>query len=81
MEITLIRHGRSTLTNKDKMTLKEFNQWVEKYDKAGVFQEDDYPLETRKKIEQANQILTSDLKRSIQSAGLLHPNGTSISDS
>src|SRR5699024_10547692 len=72
---------RSTLTNNDKMTLKEFNQWVEKYDKAGVLEEDVYPLQTRKKIEQANQILTSDFKRSIQSAELLHPNATSISDS
>lgn len=74
MKITLIRHGRSKHIDNSKMTIDEFSQWVRKYDDSGIFEEDSYPLETIERIETANIVITSDLKRSIESAKLLNPN-------
>lgn len=74
MEISLIRHGKSKHTDNNKVTCNEFNGWVKKYDDSGVFEEKYYPLETHEKIATANIVITSDLKRSIESAKLLYPN-------
>ena len=80
MEISLIRHGKSKHIDNTKMTCKEFNEWIKKYDDSGVFEENSYPLETLEKIATANIVITSDLKRSIQSAKILNPNIKLISD-
>lgn len=74
MRISLIRHGKSKHIDNNKITCNEFNDWVKKYDNSGVFEENSYPLETLEKIEKASIIITSDLKRSIESAKLLNPN-------
>lgn len=39
MEISLIRHGKSQLTENDTITCLEFKRWVEEYDYHGVFEE------------------------------------------
>lgn len=80
MEITLIRHGKSKLVENDRMTCLDFMQWVEKYDNNGVFEESTYPSETIEKIAAAKIVVTSDLKRAIESAKLLNPEVTGISD-
>ncbi|WP_067839452.1 histidine phosphatase family protein [Amphibacillus sediminis] len=80
MEITLIRHGKSTWIEKKSITCQEFKIWVEKYDSNGVLEEKFYPTETIKKINEANLILTSDLKRAVTSARLLKPKAPAISD-
>ncbi|PPA70332.1 hypothetical protein [Jeotgalibacillus proteolyticus] len=72
MEISLIRHGITTCTDHKSITYKEFTDWVRQYDDSGVFEEDNYPVETGRKIDKAAFILTSDLKRSIESAKLLN---------
>ena len=79
MEISLIRHGKSMCTEMNRITCKEFKDWVEKYDYSGVFEEKSYPPVTLKKIATANIVITSDLKRSIESANLLNPNLKAIS--
>lgn len=80
MEITLIRHGKSKLTENDKMTCGDFQQWVEKYDNNGVFEESTYPSETIEKIATAKLVVTSDLKRAVESAQFLNPAVRVISD-
>lgn len=79
MEISLIRHGKSTHIDNDKLDCHEFTHWVKKYDESGVFEEDFYPLETIEKIKNASIVITSDLNRSIESAELLKPNSKVIS--
>jgi broad specificity phosphatase PhoE len=79
MEISLIRHGKSKFIENNLITCKEFKNWVEKYDYNGVFEENSYPSETLEKIATANIIITSDLKRSIESAKLLNPNVKAVS--
>ncbi|MEI4800909.1 histidine phosphatase family protein [Bacillus sp. NPDC077411] len=79
MDILLIRHGKSKFTENNRITCKEFKNWVEKYDYNGVFEEPSYPSETLKKISSANIVITSDLKRSVESAKLLNPKLKAIS--
>lgn len=80
MEISLIRHGKSKHIDNNKMTCKEFQNWIEKYDSSGVIKEDSYPSETLEKIASANLVITSDLIRSIESAKFLNSNKNAISE-
>ena len=80
MEITLIRHGTSSWTENRPMTCLEFNKWVETYDAHGVAEEMVYPTETLAKMETAHLFVTSDLRRSIESANLLKPDAETLSD-
>lgn len=68
MEISLIRHGKSKCIENNPITCKEYKDWVEKYDDCGVFEENSYPLETLERITKINIVMTSDLRRSIESA-------------
>ena len=80
MEISLIRHGRSRHIDHTRTAAKEFRHWVEQYDSNGVFVENQYPEFTRNKISAASLVITSDLKRSAESAVLLAPKADIISD-
>ena len=75
MEISLIRHGKSKHIENNIVTCKEFVKWIEKYDDSGDFEEKDYASETLKKIATASIVITSDLKRSVESANLIIQNG------
>lgn len=79
MEISLIRHGKSTLTDSRTMTGEELQKWVKQYDEHGVVAEDVYPHEAVNKIQTAHLVLTSDLRRSIESAKLLNDRVNTIS--
>ncbi|WP_183041073.1 histidine phosphatase family protein [Salipaludibacillus neizhouensis] len=81
MEISFIRHGKSQLSENDKITCFEFRKWVEKYDCHGVFKESIFPYETLVKAKTANIIITSELNRSVESAMLLNSKVKTISDS
>lgn len=63
------------------MVCNELKEWVRKYDEGGVFEEKSYPLDTLEKVSTANIVITSDLKRSIDSAKLLNPKLKRISSS
>jgi len=72
MEITLIRHGKSTLKQNQRITCWEFKNWIQKYNEHGVINETSFPHQTLEKITNANVVITSDLKRAIDSATLLN---------
>jgi broad specificity phosphatase PhoE len=80
MEITLIRHGKSLWTENKPIAGHEFKKWVEQYDSQGVYEETTFPQGTLEKIRTANIVITSDLKRSMESAKFLKPNVTVISN-
>ena len=80
MEISLIRHGKSQLTENDTITCLEFKKWVEMYDCNGVFEVSKYTSETLEIIATAKIVITSDLKRSVESAKLLNPEAKTIPD-
>ncbi|MFF2484509.1 histidine phosphatase family protein [Paenibacillus sp. NPDC058071] len=80
MEITLIRHGKSLWIEDKPVTCGAFKHWVEKYDNNGVFEEKSYPAETVEKASAATVVVTSDLKRAIESAKLLNSSLPAVSD-
>ena len=80
MEISLIRHGKSQLTENDRIPFAEFKKWVQKYDFNGVFEESIYPTVTLEKVAAAKVVVTSDLKRSVVSVRLLNPETKIILD-
>ncbi|QOR64654.1 histidine phosphatase family protein [Cytobacillus suaedae] len=71
MEISLIRHGKSTLSDNNPININDFMEWIKKYDNEGVLEEEKYPVSTIEKINTSSIVITSDLKRSIDSANLL----------
>ncbi|MGA8942620.1 MAG: phosphoglycerate mutase family protein [Thermoactinomyces sp.] len=73
MEISLIRHGKTQVTENSPITCGDFRKWVEKVDDAGVVEAPVYPVGTLKKMQDARIVVTSNLKRSIESAKLLGP--------
>jgi broad specificity phosphatase PhoE len=79
MAITLVRHGKSLWVENKRITCQEFKNWVENYDGNGVFEEKSYPLETLNKVNSANIVITSDLKRAVESAKFLNPNLPAVS--
>ncbi|WP_112179654.1 MULTISPECIES: phosphoglycerate mutase family protein [Paraliobacillus] len=79
MEISIIRHGKSQHTERHKLTCFEFKDWMRKYDSNGVFEKESYPSITLEKVNMANIVITSDLKRSIDSAALLTKTNENIS--
>ncbi|WP_102691894.1 phosphoglycerate mutase family protein [Rummeliibacillus pycnus] len=80
MEITLIRHGKSKHIENNRITSTEFQDWIKKYNGSGVIDELHYPSETVEKINTAKMIITSNLKRSIESAKLVNPKIKTHSD-
>lgn len=74
MKIILVRHGKPLFDERKWLKGSEFSLWVEKYNLSGVQEEDSYP------IHRNSLVVTSDLKRSIDSARLLRPNVKVISD-
>ncbi|OLS36296.1 histidine phosphatase family protein [Alkalihalophilus pseudofirmus] len=81
MEISLIRHGKSQFNEKKRVTCEEFERWVDGYNTSGVHKQANYPSETLLKSTSANVLITSDLKRSMESAAILHPEGITITHS
>ncbi|PSL40072.1 broad specificity phosphatase PhoE [Planomicrobium soli] len=80
MEISLIRHGKSQFVHKEAVTFNEFKQWVKNYDFYGIAEEPSCPAETLQKVAAADIIVTSDLKRAIESAKFLDPKANAITD-
>lgn len=74
MNIILVRHGKPLFDERKWLKGSEFSLWVKLYDLSGVQEEDSYP------IHRSSLIVTSDFKRSIDSAQLLSPSAEVISD-
>ncbi|MDM5224755.1 histidine phosphatase family protein [Cytobacillus sp. NJ13] len=73
MEITLIRHGRSSLMENHRMNNREFKKWVKMYNHLGILEGETCSSDAKEKGISASFLLTSDLKRSIESAKSINP--------
>ncbi|MBM7702787.1 histidine phosphatase family protein [Metabacillus iocasae] len=71
MQISLIRHGRSSYNEMRPLSSNQFSDWVRGYDQGGVEEEEEYPSETLQRVMEAKLVVTSDLKRAKHSASLL----------
>lgn len=80
MEISIIRHGKSQYVHSGKVAFHEFSQWVENYDSYGIDAASSCPPLTLKKARSANVVISSNLKRAVESARLVIPHDNIISD-
>ncbi len=80
MNIILVRHGKSLLVENMPVNIGGFKEWVEKYDTSGILEEPSFPPETLLKASGAKMVLTSDLKRAVQSAEMLKPDIKAAAD-
>ncbi|WP_019243300.1 MULTISPECIES: histidine phosphatase family protein [Bacillus] len=66
--ISLIRHGVSVCDMSSRLTSKQYSKWVKKYDESGVLPFDTLLEGTQEAMSLSQVVLTSNLKRSIDSA-------------
>ncbi|SDN19594.1 histidine phosphatase family protein [Alkalicoccus daliensis] len=81
MEINLIRHGKSLYSDKTKINMRNYENWSRNYDSSGVHVEKNYPLLTIEKVKTSELLLTSNLKRTKDSAAYLSPEASFVSSS
>lgn len=66
MKIKLIRHGKSACDFSKRLTSQNYREWVKKYGEEGI--SDLAPDDVQIALSEASLVLTSDLKRAIDSA-------------
>ena len=70
-KITLIRHAKVKIDNETKIDATALPQWIYNYDHASLDEESLAPQETIEAIKNADVVLTSQLRRTIDTAHLL----------
>ena len=70
-KITLVRHARVKMDNKTKIDAIALPQWIYDYDHASLDEESLAPKETINAVKNADFVLTSQLRRTIDTAHLL----------
>ncbi|WP_046174170.1 histidine phosphatase family protein [Domibacillus indicus] len=73
--ISLIRHGKSAYEDNRRMNCREFTEWVRAYNEAGVQEAAACPPDTMAAVKAAPLVITSNLKRSMESADYLKTAG------
>lgn len=77
MQISFISHGRSSV-HKKAITVREFQEWLQRYEDEDIMRGTDIPSKTLEVIEASKFIVASDQKRAVQSATMLTNNITFI---
>jgi broad specificity phosphatase PhoE len=81
MEIVIMRHGQPDVPNLPyKISSRKFAECLNLYKQCGIADNDKIATSLAEKFRNYNTIVTSDLKRSIDSAQLLSPLSTPIID-
>ena len=70
-QITLIRHAKVDIDNSHKINASSLSSWIEEYDSAPIHTESLPSCETIKHVQCSDVVLTSTLKRAIDSANVL----------
>jgi len=69
--LIIARHGKPALSRKVKLTWRGYKDWWVKYDEGGLKSDQKFPKKLSKWVDKADVILSSPLKRSIESAELI----------
>lgn len=70
-QIILIRHAKVDMDNSQKITSASLKSWVDAYDDADIHPESLPPQELMDLVDSSSVVLTSSLKRAIDSAKIL----------
>ena len=80
MQVTLIRHGKPDLAALKWVAGHELTKWITRYNEAGIDPLLPPPSETIALVKRTSCIVTSDFRRAIASARILHPSGELITE-
>lgn len=80
MEIILLRHGKPDIPSLERLSPARFNDWVERYNRAGLCSSSKPPSKVLALAEQAGAIACSTLPRSIESARAINPDLIRLTD-
>jgi len=80
MQIVIMRHGKPDICASEKLRACEMREWIESYDSAGIDRMHVPPVIAMEKAAQCNAVVCSDLKRSVESAGILKAGHVYLSD-
>ncbi len=78
--IILVRHGKPALSRSVWLTWREYRNWWQQYDEGGLTEEQNVPLEVLKLAEEADLVVSSPLRRAIETAELLRNQPPDIVD-
>ncbi|NQY93084.1 MAG: histidine phosphatase family protein [Campylobacteraceae bacterium] len=78
--ITLLRHARVDIKEFDNITARDFGQWIDEYNTAGIKKEVPNQDTIFKLLDEADIILCSNLNRSIESVALFGKKPTYINE-
>jgi broad specificity phosphatase PhoE len=81
MRIALIRHGESHHRDDSPVTKAQLSRWINTYNQSGVREAETFPTDTIKAMTMSSFVVTSDIKRAVDSATLLKPDSNRRSDS
>lgn len=73
MTISLIRHGKPTVSLQEKVKGNQFLNFIKRYDAAGIAKDSIPPENIVAIVQKANVVFTSNLNRTIDSATILQP--------
>jgi broad specificity phosphatase PhoE len=73
LRIILVRHGKPQIDDREKITGWQFADWVRRYDDASLDRSCPPPEALLRIVDSANYIMTSSLKRSVESAQAIAP--------
>ncbi|WP_069203054.1 histidine phosphatase family protein [Bacillus testis] len=79
--ISLIRHGESSCSPLKKADARQYAAWLDDYDRKGIQLPEEMASESREALLQADVLISSDLKRAVESAAYLHPQANVQRDS
>jgi len=69
--IVLVRHGKPALSRKVRLTWREYRAWWKKYDEGGLDKIQKIPPIVKELAEQADILISSPLRRAVETATLL----------
>lgn len=73
LKIVLIRHGKPIVNDLEKITVSQLAEWVQHYDRAPIDLSCHPPLPLLTTVSSIRCIVTSPLRRAVESAKLLAP--------
>jgi broad specificity phosphatase PhoE len=79
-EILLVRHGVPACDHRARIAGREFARWVAEYDEAALDADSVPPAELVTRARDAGCLVTSSLRRSVESCAVLAPGRTALRD-
>jgi len=78
--IILVRHGKPALSRKVRLNWRQYRAWWKKYDEGGLADKQKIPKKVKKYAESADCLISSPLRRAIETARLLRGRDPDFTD-